>query len=154
MLPEPAGWEDDPKENVGADAWVEFPPVVPEEKGLLNPPEEAEAPPDPKLKLKPPALPVLSPEPDWAFEEAAPKMGAGVGVELLLFPNRLEPELLPVVPAVPKLNRGGAVEVSVPRPNCFLAGDASSCFIGLPENRLDVAAGGDFGAPNRDLAAA
>lgn len=62
-----------------------------------------------------------------------------------------------LAPAAPKLKRGGGAEVSVPRPaNRFFAGDVSSCFMGLPPNKLAVEneAGGDFGAaPNRDLAA-
>lgn len=125
--------------------------MLPDEKGLLKPPVEAgAAAPDPKLKLKLP--PLLSPDPDWALEEVAPKRGAGAGVEGAGLPNKFdEPELAPVEP---KLNTGGGAEVSVPRPNCFLAGDAASCFIGLPANKLEDAAGGDFGAPNRDLAAA
>lgn len=154
---------DEPKENMppgagagaGAWAWVGFPPVLPE-KGLLKPLAEVAGPPDPKLKLKLP--PLLSPDPDWVFNGAAPKRGAEVGAgagaaaEFIELPNKLGPEL---APAVPKLNRGGVAVVSVPRPlNCFLAGDAASCFIGLPANKPEVEAGGDFGAPNRDLAAA
>jgi hypothetical protein len=93
------------------------------------------------------------------LDGAAPKRGAaaGAGAEFIELPNKLELEFELAPPAAPKLKTGGGAEVSVPRPvNCFFAGDASSCFMGLPPNKLLVEneAGGDFGAaPNRDLAA-
>ena len=123
------------------------------EKGLLKPPVEVDAPPDPKLKLKLPPL-LLSCDPDGVLDAVAPNKGAGAGAgaEFDGLPNKFDEAELE--PAVPKLNTGGGAVVSVPRPNCFLAGDAASCFIGLPPNKLEAIAGGDFGAPNRDLAAA
>jgi hypothetical protein len=119
------------------------PPLPPAAKGLL--PVGADAPPPPKLKLNPPAP---------ALDEAPPKLGApedagGVAVEDA--PNRL---VVGWLWPPPKLKMGAAEPEPLAPVNDFLAGEGSSCFMGLPLNMefWPAPVGGDLGAPNRGFA--
>jgi len=142
----PAGVEAPPKpENIPPVAGAaEEAGLSPDENGLFT--GAAEVPPE-KLKLKPP-------EP--AFEDAPPKLtdvlAGALPVLFVAEPNKLPDGW---IWAFPKLKVGAAAPAAVPPANGFLAGEGSSCFMGLPLNRDPPAwpVVGDLGAPKRGLGA-
>lgn len=124
-----------PDVEVGAEP--ELPPLLPEAKGLLKEdpefPDWNENPPDPELLvvLAAPKL-VLAP---LVVPEPPPKMGAAGVVE-----------------AFPKLKMGAADAPVLPPLKAFLAGEGSSCFMGLPPNKGAPDEAGDLGVPKRGFA--
>lgn len=116
-------------------------PLLPE-KGLL------------KLVLVLPPLPALPLPPAEKLKPKPPEPLLVAGVA----PNEVDVPLAAVLPtappnrftegvllAPPKVNEAGA-EVVLPPVKTFLAGDCSSCFIGLPNMAPPLLAGGDLGA--------
>lgn len=150
----PDGAEPAPKENVAPEPGAAEPaallPLLPEAKGLLNPPLGAVAPPvlaPPKLKLKPPVL-------EAVFDDAPPKP---TGPALAVPPFCAGADDAPKRPVEgaagwlpPKLKRGAESPSAPPLLKAFFfAGEGSSCFMGLPNMLFAAApAGGDLGAPN------
>lgn len=136
--------DEPPKLNCGAD-WALSP--LPEEKGLLKElPEEALL-----VKLNPalPEPPLAAGVPDPNDRPGA--LGAAVALGVLDEPPKMLDDEFCVPP---KLKTGAAVPLAFEALKGFLAGDASSCFMGLPANiEFDDVVGGDFGAPNSGLLA-
>lgn len=106
--------------------------------------------------LPPPEKGLLKDEPEDALLVKLKPVLAGLSLEVLAAPNEVAGFVAAGAEEPPKMlleNMGGAEPRLLPPVKAFFAGDASSCFIGLPENMEFAGAldGGDFGAPNSDL---
>ncbi|KAI6749111.1 hypothetical protein HG531_008058 [Fusarium graminearum] len=153
------GAEEAPKLNMPPlddGAAPESPPLLPGAKGLLNE-EEAELPPPPPPNWNPklPEAEELEPK------DAPTSLAAGVveappnkGVEVPEAPPPKEGGAAAGVVEPPKLKMGADAPDTVPPLKALLAGDGSSCFMGLPSSPAVPEDGlGDWGAPNRGFAA-
>lgn len=104
--------------------------------------------------LAPPKLKVKPAEPEPVFDDAPAKMGAALAV-LPFCAGADDAAKIPDVEAggwlvAPKLNKGAELPSALPPLNIFfLAGDGSSCFMGLPNILFPEAPeGGDCGRLN------
>ncbi|KAH7192985.1 uncharacterized protein B0J16DRAFT_68418 [Fusarium flagelliforme] len=129
----------------------ESPPLLPE-KGLLNE-EEAELPPNWNPKL-PDAEELESKDVPALLAAGVVEAPPNKGVEVPEAPPPNEGGAAGVVEA-PKLKMGADAPDAVPplTLNALLAGDGSSCFMGLPSSPAVPDGLGDWGAPNRGFAA-
>ena len=146
------GADEPPKLNMppvdgAAEPLPPAPPAPPDVKGLLK---------DVVADLSPPAEKLNPKPPEPALAELSDPKDADVLLPFVVALLVAPPKMLVdgALEAPPKLNVGAADPAALPPVNCFLAGDWSSCFIGLPNMLLVLLlAGGDFGAPKSGFCA-